>query len=154
MKAVEAHRIIYPTAKGVGSRPDDNNDCTVRAVVNAFGFEYQKVHDVLEFYGRKTGHGAKNQVWIPAYKQLGMEPIGSYGKCRNAWAERYTFGCKGISVPELPGITIKSFLKKHPGGRFVCMSRRHAFAIVDGALIDHTNLLINTRITVAFKAVS
>jgi hypothetical protein len=122
--------------------------------VNAFGYEYQKVHDVLEFYGRKTGFGAKNHVWIPAYKQLGLVPIGSYGKCRNVWAERCEFGRINIDVPELPGITIKSFLKKHPVGRFVCMSRRHAFAIVNGALIDHTNLLINTRITVAFNAVS
>lgn len=35
-------------------------------------------------------------------------------------------------------ITINQFTKKHPKGRFFCMCRGHAFAIVDGVVYDHT----------------
>lgn len=36
-------------------------------------------------------------------------------------------------------ITITQFIKKHPKGRFFCVHRGHAFAIIDGVLYDHTD---------------
>lgn len=35
-------------------------------------------------------------------------------------------------------ICVSNFVKAHPQGRYYCLSRGHAFAIIDGVVWDHT----------------
>jgi len=154
MKFVSASRAIEPSSKGVSSNiAGEKNDCAIRAAVNVTGKDYQYVHDIFNFYGRKLGHSSVGPVWIKSYNQLGLKPMYSFGSTNAAKYEvRMYDGLLGIELIKKPGITIKKFLKCFPVGKFLCMSRNHAFAIIDGELIDHITLLINTRITIVFKA--
>jgi hypothetical protein len=144
---------IYPKSSGV-SHPGEHSDCAVRAGSNATGLPYEKVHDVFKFYGRKDRKGTESRTCIKAFVALGLVPLGTFGKTRSARVESFIFEHLGIPAPSNPGISIKSFLKKYPSGRYVCVCSDHAFAIIDGALVDETALLLNTRIATAYKAVS
>ena len=148
-------RLIYPKSRGVSAQFGEKQDYTVRAVVNATGLPYEKVHDVLKFYGRQDRQGAVERTWARAYRALGLKLIGIFGKSKTAMSEwnmlEREYACP---VENYAGTSIKSFVKSHPNGTYVCLSHNHAFAIVKGELIDATCLLINTRITVVYEVVS
>ena len=144
---------IYPKSKGVSTVLGEKKDCVIRAAVNAGVADYQKVHDVCAYFGRKVGQGTQLGTWIQAYTNLGVKLMGVFGTTLTAQNEAYQLGKRGYEFESFKGITIKSFVKTFPKGKFICMSNNHAFAIVDGELIDATSLLHNTRITVVFTVV-
>ena len=148
-------RLIHPKSRGVSTREGEAKDCTVRAVVNATGLDYQKVHDVLKFYGREDRQGAVERTWARAYRALGLKLVGIFGKSKTAMSEWNMLEREyAHPVENYAGTSIKNFVKSHPNGTYVCLSHNHAFAIVKGQLIDATALLLNTRITVAYEVVS
>jgi hypothetical protein len=142
---------IYPKSKGVSTMPGEKKDCVIRAAVNAGVADYQKVHDVCAYFGRVNGKGTELGTWIRAYTNLGIELMGVFGNTLTAQHEAYMLERRGYKFETFKGITIKTFIKTYPKGKFICMSNNHAFAIVDGELIDATALLHNTRITVVFS---
>jgi hypothetical protein len=144
---------IFPKSRGV-SRDGEYSDCAVCAVSNATGLPYEKVHDVFKFYGRRDRKSTETRICIKAYLALGLFPLGTFGTTLSAKVESFIFENLGCAAPINPGISIKSFMKKYPTGRYVCVSSNHAFAIVDGALVDGVALLLNTRITSAYKVIS
>jgi hypothetical protein len=148
-------RCIWPKSRGVSTQPGEKSDCTVRAAVNATGLPYQKVHDVLKFYGRQDGQGAEQRTWARAYRSLGLKLIGIFGKSKTAMSEWNMLEREyAHPVENYAGTSIKNFVKSHPRGTYVCLTHNHAFAIVRGELVDSTPLLLNTRITVAYEVVS
>jgi hypothetical protein len=141
---------IYPKSKGVAN-PGERSDCVIRAAVNAGVADYQKVHDVCKYFGRENRKPTHLGTWIRAYTHLGVKLIGVFGTSLTAQNEAYELNKRGCVFETFKGITIKSFVKNFSKGTFICMSNNHAFAIVDGELIDKTSLLHNTRITVVFE---
>ena len=141
---------IYPKSKGVSTMPGERNDCVIRAAVNAGVADYQKVHDVCAYFGRQNRKGTQLGTWIQAYTNLGVKLVGVFGNTLTAQNETYELNRRGYEFKSFKGITIKTFVKTFPKGKFICMSNNHAFAIIDGELIDATSLLHNTRITVVF----
>ena len=139
---------IYPKSRGVSTVPGERSDCVIRAAVNAGVADYQKVHDICAYYGRKSGKATYLGTWIQAYTNLGVKLIGVFGNSLTAQNEAYALDKRGYIFGTYKGITIKTFVKSYLKGKFICMSNNHAFAIVDGELIDATSLLHNTRITV------
>lgn len=141
---------IYPKSKGVSTMPGERSDCVIRAAVNAGVADYQKVHDVCAYFGRKNRQPTYLGTWIQAYTNLGVKLVGVFGNTLTAQNETYELNKRGYEFEAFKGITIKTFVKTFPKGKFICMSNNHAFAIIDGELIDATSLLHNTRITVVF----
>lgn len=146
-----AKTAIYPKSKGVSTMPGEHADCVIRAAVNAGVADYQKVHDVCAYFGRKNKKPTHLGTWIQAYTNLGIKLIGVFGNSLTAQTEEYELNKRGYEFKTYKGITIKTFVKTFSKGKFICMSHNHAFAIIDGELIDTTSLLHNTRITVVFS---
>ena len=142
--------IIRPAFKGVSG--NGANDCTVRAVCNAIGLPYVEAHEVLKRFGRPSARGAVFHTLVKAYTSLGFELVGSFGTSQSSQFDHYTAErVLGRDVKQYRGITVKSFIESTPAGTFICTSNNHAFAVVDGKLIDSVGLRGGIRITSIFK---
>lgn len=88
----------------------ENNDCMVQALANALDKPYFTVHANLKRLGRRNRCGTPWKVCVKAMLEEGI----------------------AISSPIARRITHARFLAQNPTGRFVVMSRSHAWAIKDG----------------------
>ena len=96
----------------------DTNSCTVNALANTTGWEWNLCHDIAAESGRKRGKGHDP---VKLLKHAGHYGVKSRCLTRikrsNSW-------------------TVQKFIKKNPTGKFYVCSSRHAFAIVDGVVKD------------------
>jgi len=144
MKKV-AHSLHNPNvAAGYAT---ETNDCAVRAMANSFGVSYAYAHQAMKTAGRKDKkvtpvsvieevitkeHGGKVAVQIPTIGQA----------CLSVSPENRTHE-----------ITIATFCKQNPHGRFYCLVRGHALAIVDGVVQDSFRNKAGKRIYKAYEIV-
>ena len=92
---------------------NDKDNCTIRAFAIGYGMPYKDAYKMGELAGREHGKG----YWM--YKIM--------DKARE-------FGYNSI---ELNGYgTLSAFLKKNNTGRFICVRRGHAFAVINGKIYD------------------
>jgi len=143
---------ILPTSHGVIGSSADYNDCTVRAAVNATGFDYEMIYSALRHYGRPDKKCAMTGTIAKAYKELGMKLEGVFGTTSAAISSLYDlqqiFGKE--NVKHFAGMTLKRFIAGRLKGSYVCCSNNHAFAVVNGKLIDKTALSSGIRIIFFF----
>lgn len=98
----------------------DNNGCTVVAFCKVFDTDYITAYNFIKkVCDRKHGGG--------------LSTLQIYTLFDNVKKNKWTKCPYGISNR----ITINQFIKKHPKGRFYCLVRGHAIAIVDGVLYDY-----------------
>lgn len=91
----------------------DKDNCTIRAFAIGFGIPYKDAYLMGELAGRSHGEG----FWM--YKI--MDKAREYG----------------YDSIELNGYgTLSQFVKKNNTGRFICVRRGHAFALIDGKIYD------------------
>lgn len=109
----ESHRI----GKYIG-RNNDTNCCTVVALSIVTGENYIYCHEYLSKYGRKYRKGMNTLDVIDALEELKGHVVEDLGYSNDN------------------RITINRFIKENPRGRFYCLVRGHAIAIVDGVLHD------------------
>ena len=132
----------------------ETNDCAVRAAANATGFDYEMVHAALRHHGRSDNKGAMTSTIAKAYAELGLKLEGVFGTSASARFDlatmRSVFGKD--SVKHYAGMTLERFIRGNLKGSFVCCTNNHAFAVIDGKLIDHTPLAAGIRITFIFRA--
>lgn len=141
--------IIQCTSYGAGvgdfGQTFDRNNCTVRALANALGKttvnQYIDLEAEMREAGRKDGKGCGSSVWLPVYKKHGGVVRAIYGKTIAAtyWANQYQ------SVPTKSGISIGKLLPKLTGNHIVVV-KGHAFAVVNGNLIDNGGIRANTQV--------
>lgn len=93
---------------------NENNDCMVRALANALDKPYYEIHSALAKMGRRRGRGTKWPVCVKAMLAYGV----------------------GIASPRGRRITHARFIATHPKGKFIAISRSHAWAIKDGVVFD------------------
>jgi len=92
---------------------NDKDNCTIRAFAIAYGMPYKDAYKMGELSGREHGKG----YWM--YKIMDK-------------AKEF-----GYSSIELNGYgTLGQFLKKNITGRFICVRRGHAFAVINGKIYD------------------
>jgi hypothetical protein len=94
----------------------DRNNCVVRAVSIAYGIPYKIVDKIAEKTGRKPNKG----FWI-VRMVIGMKMEG--------------YEDFEIIIPR-KGLTLYSFLKEYPKGRYLIEISKHAFAVIDGKIYD------------------
>ena len=140
---------VRPISTGK-SNANECNDCTVRALANAANVDYDVAHNVLKTHGRKDFKGAFDVQWGPAYLASGFQLEGVFGTTASARSILRNLS-KKTTVKHYSGMTLKRFLSANLKGSFICINRDHAFAVVDGKLIDSGAILENTRITCIFK---
>lgn len=116
------------------------NDCTVRALSVAMNINYDIAHKFC----------AKHNRW----PRKGFSPLKLFeekvinGKIKLPW-KRF----KGIIlIAKIPKrrMTIPTFIKRYPEGKFVCVKSGHAFAVIDGKIFgqndDHSRILYFIKI--------
>lgn len=147
MKTVNFDKWIAPISTGTKDESsNEHNDCSVRALANCTGISYSESHAIHKNYGRKTRKGTN---WIPllnSYQKVHLRIKGIYGSSYLSSLASRTTGLQTNS-----GMTVKSFLKNHPKGKYVVIIARHAFAVVDGGIIDGSLVNANSRVSVVWE---
>ena len=130
----------------------ENNDCVVRAVMNAFQVTYDTAHEFVEkTFGRETGKGTKGAV--SGFMRLAtaggalnhaIQPLGKFSEEPLTPAEADEQGVLlNLKYPKGGGrfasFTVGKFLAQNPTGSFVIIVAKHALAIRDGKVYDNIN---------------
>jgi len=110
----------YNLAVAGSTNYKESNDCCVIAWATVFQCEYAKAHKYLKEVGGRAPHRGMFQKDI----QRCFEGVKLH-----KWVKGpYSASNK---------ISLKKFINKHPEGRFFVVSRGHAFAVVDGVVLDY-----------------
>jgi len=107
----------------------DSNACTVNALANTTGMPYDVAHVICAASGRPPGKG-----WHPSLILLHAKKYGV--KSKTVLRSRQT---------------LQKFIEKHPVGSFYVATSRHAFAVVDGVVMDWQASGPKTRLTEGYK---
>ncbi len=139
----------------------ETNDCSVRALANAFDITYNKAHKFLEEnYGRKNRHGVRTYSWHNVNDKFANEGEEVFGKklvkieyptveverkrCtkKATWyddeSRSYTYK-KKLTLYTKKGskysqMTVGSFVEQYPEGTFILSVRAHTFTVKDGVV--------------------
>ena len=125
----------------------ETNDCTVRAFAAAADIPYEKAHAIMSKHGRGFGRGTFHATQVKAYAEAGGVLRAIFGTTKGA---RYR-ARQEPTVPHEAGITLQTLMEEIPMGRFVCLQRGHAFAIIDKQLADGGALPAGTKITAIYR---
>jgi len=142
-------RLIHPAVNTQALRtvPRETNDCTVRALMAAANISYDQAHATMAKHGRRFGAGTRHNTQVAAYAEHGGELRAIFGSTKGA---RYRAN-HAENVPHVDGITLGKLIEKIPMGRFICIMRGHAFAIVGRQLYDGGALAAGTRIQAVYR---
>ena len=138
----------------------EHNDCSVRAIANAFDIEYDKAHKFLtEKYNRPNKRGVKTYSWHSVNDKFSDEKTKVFGKkivkieypeveveasrCtrkgtwyRDGYSVKYKKKLKLYTKrgKKYSQMTVGSFLKKHQEGTFILSVRAHTFTVKNGVV--------------------
>lgn len=101
-------------------RPKQSNDCTVRAVAKAGGFEYDMVYDLFMQSGRKSGRGFDLKTWAKKGHIKGHKLV---------WTPLQ-------AIKGQPRMNIAAFAETHETGTYILRVSKHVFAMIDGVVYD------------------
>lgn len=141
-------RKIILSTSGI-TKAGARHDCSVRALANASNIPYVTSEAMHKRNGRINDTGTQADVLYKTYAEAGFELQGVYGDTKQACWLRRVFSTDDCTVKQ--GMTLGTFLKRNTKGKYICLVRGHAFAVVDGVVIDNQHLLANKRITAVFK---
>ena len=129
-------RTIYDTLLATSRAVGETNDCAVIAIAAATGTTYNRAHDALERAGRRTGRGSSLAQISAALGALGhVEECGELNPLDDGKERvRRIVKRKGGNVTVA---TITRYLSRTR--RYVCWTRNHCFAVVDGQVEDWTD---------------
>lgn len=131
----------------------ENNDCVVRAFMNAAKVSYDTAHVfVAETFNRKAGKGTfataeiLNKLCLAKTPMLGKKVI-SLGRFGNRpMTPVQALEEKVLLNTEYPkgggtfaSFTVGKFLAQNPKGSFFIVVAKHALAIRDGKIFDNAN---------------
>jgi len=140
-------KLIKPVAYGA-TKAGETNDCTVRALSNASGLDYETAHKALQKQGRKPRKGATCNVWHRAYTAAGMQLTGAYGVTKATKALQRIYRV----IPD-KGATLSKIMPTLSQGRFIVIVTGHALAVVDGAIIDSHASSGNKSVVAVYKLI-
>lgn len=142
-------KLIHPSINTAAMRtvPRETNDCTVRALMAAAGISYDEAHATMRRHGRVNGQGTRHDTQVAAYAEHSGKLKAIFGSTKGA---RYRAN-KCDDVPHVDGITLGTLIKEMPLGRFICIMRGHAFAIINRQLADGGALKAGTRIQAVYR---
>ena len=130
--------------KGISSSKiakKEKNDCFVRALAAATDQDYDTTHEVVRTkFKRESKKGVDNQnivsrMLIAEDKGLDVGNIKYSVNVLGTDRTTNTYKLHGEFIKRKK--TVKSFIKDNPKGSFIVTVSKHAFALVDGKLIDN-----------------
>lgn len=108
-------------------------NCTVVALAAAASLPYDIAHSIAEAAGRKKNKGFQSEKLLKYFNK-------KRGSTQFKKVKRST-------------ITVQKFCKNYPTGHYYVRKRGHAYAVIDGIVVDHTKPKPRERILEAWKYV-
>jgi hypothetical protein len=105
------------TSIGVTGPSNERSDCSVKALANYMSTTYDESHKQHSTYGRVYAKGTTPITLRLTYRSLGLK-------------------CTTYGVGSVKGISVGSFVRKNSVGRFIVVITGHAFAVIDGKIMD------------------
>lgn len=139
---MKTSKMIKPLSIGKTAKLfKEANDCTVRALANAAGMEYEEAHEILKNYGRKNASYCPDISMHEAYLSADFCLFGIFGTTTAAKQMKNTLDENGSSYVHYKGTTLNTLLNsgKFNDGSYIFVNTQHAFAVVDGEVIDNVN---------------
>jgi hypothetical protein len=138
----------------------ENNDCVVKAVAASIGVTYDTAHTfVKETFNREDRKGVLNKDLVENMSKLsevGVAKIGTKDVSfevmpKQAITNMYKLYGELIHRQK----TVKSFMESYPKGSYIVTVAKHAFAVVDGVMIDNvgTEYKPTRKVTGAYKVI-
>ena len=97
----------------------ERSDCSVIAMSCAFGIPYNVAHDILKDAGRVDKRGFGFCAWL-RQTVAALDHICGYK----------------VTPVRVPRLTLSQVRRDFPKGRFVIRKSGHAFAMIDGKILD------------------
>lgn len=120
---------------------NENNDCFVRALAAATDQDYDTTHEVVRTkFKRSSKKGVDNANIVTRMliaEDRGLRVGGTKYSVNVLGTNRITNTYKLHGEYIKRKKTVKSFIKDNPKGNFIVTVSKHAFALVDGKLIDN-----------------
>ena len=126
--------------------PSELRDCTVRALANAALMPYEAAHKLLKRFGREDRRGCRASTFHEAYEAASLAFVGVYGTSLTA-----KFISHRYSLPLIKGLSLQRLLPTISKGRYIVIVTGHAFAVVDGAIVDKGTNNSKKRIVALYK---
>jgi hypothetical protein len=138
----------------------ETNDCVVKAVAASIGVTYDTAHTfVKETFNREDRKGVPGKDLIENMSKLsevGVAKIGTKDVSfevmpKQAITNMYKLYGELIHRQK----TVKSFMESYPKGSYIVTVAKHAFAVVDGVMIDNvgTEYKPTRKVTGAYKVI-
>ena len=103
----------------------ENNDCAVKALAITLQIPYDLAHAHFRRIGRKNGMGVTGVMILRALTR--------------STGDNYTHDNVGTTRGEFGRhVTPRTFAQLMPKGHYLCITRNHAIAVVDGVVEDWT----------------
>jgi hypothetical protein len=102
---------------GVTGPVNERSDCSVKALANYMSTTYEASHKQHSTYGRVYAKGTTPKTLRSTYGSVGLK-------------------CTSYGVGSVKGISVGSFVRKNSVGRFIVVITGHAFALIDGKIMD------------------
>ena len=145
-------KYIYPSSTGAtDSTNQEEEDCMVRAFANATGKTYEESHVIFTNAGRISGKCTGTATIPDVMHQHGFTSLLlGYSKAAN----EVSYFNKNISVLE-QAVTVGKLLAtpRYSKGTHVFVYRGHAFAVIDGKIIDKSVIKQGRRVFMIFTKV-
>lgn len=109
----------------------ERNDCTVRAVSAACNASYASAHSLLAAAGRKPRRGMYFQQYMANQTEL--------------------LGCKVTRVATGRPTLEQALYRYMADGRYIVVKRGHAFAVIDGVVIDTAAVGSRSRVLAIWR---
>ena len=131
---------IIRTKKDRELRAKEYSDCVVVSIAHALDISYTKAHAFCkEFFSREDKQGVLGFHRIAytnreRYKTIAEKYFGSKVLKRINTTSKYRNRChwSGEMRSVARNMTLKTFLKTYPKGRFILAFNDHAIAVIDG----------------------
>ena len=138
----------------------ETNDCVVKAVAASIGVTYDTAHSfVKETFKREEGKGVLNKELVENMSKLsevgtakiGTKEVSFEVMPKQAITNMYKLYGELIHRQK----TVKSFMESYPKGSYIVTVAKHAFAVVDGVMIDNvgTEYKPTRKVTGAYKVI-
>lgn len=108
-------------------------NCTVVALAAAAGLPYDEAHNIAEKAGRLANKGFRSAKLLKYFNSLYEQ--SQFRKIKRT------------------SITVQKFCQKYPQGRYYVRKKKHAYAIIDGTIIDRSRPKALERILEAWQFV-
>jgi len=134
----------YSVTNGSLLAKGEKNDCSVRAVANAFNVTYDVAHEFCSNeLGRKAKRGLKGMY--STLNALGSVTFDLFSD--TLFPETKTYKLAGKLKPRNPDythkpvqFTVKTFCAKFNKGTYIVLVNKHALVVKDGIVVDNPDM--------------